>query len=430
MDPRSFVLDVVRCDVCDTPVPPLHCDFCQIYLCKACVGDHLLNESRKHQVVPFKHRTLNHTTCSNHATERCKLQCLQCDSSFCTICVFCHEHEEQNVIPVQCSSKKTNTDQNTECRSLPVLPNTTEDHSKTAKTSGAGSHHLRPLLIEPRIITTIQTQFGGTLNKLCSVGCHKDAEIWTCGSRKNTIERYTLLGKKVQKESILTKSGNGPWDIAVTRSGDLVYTDDNDKSVNMIKNKQIQTVIRLQGWKPHGVCSTSSGDLLVVMNSDDHKQTKVVRYSDSNLRYTGPKEEQSIQYNDRGRPLYSTSYSNKYISENTNFDICVADYGACAVVVVNQAGKLRFTYTGPPSTTKGSFYPRGITTDSQGRILTADCYNQRIHILDQDGQFLRYIENCDLHELYSLCVDTKDNLFVVESITGKVKKIQYCMQGH
>ena len=203
----------------------------------------------------------------------------------------------------------------------------------------------------------------------------------------------------------------------MTRSGDLVYADPGDRSINLVSGTQIYTLITLQGWIPLYLCGTFSGDLLVIMTSDDEKQTKVVRYS-------GSTEKQSIQWDDQGKPLY-TPYGTKYISENRISDICVADCIAGAVVVISAAGKLRFRYTGPPSTPGEPFYPRGITTDTRGNIMTSDQNNHRIHIIDRNGHFLRYIRNCGLQHPWGLCVDPRDNLFVAEQFTGKVKKLQY-----
>ncbi|XP_062598827.1 E3 ubiquitin-protein ligase TRIM71-like [Saccostrea cucullata] len=298
--------------------------------------------------------------------------------------------------------------------SLAALSITTEEHGYKMKTPEAvSSPPVKSLLDEPELITTIDTGY----DKLYSVSCLSDEEIWTSG-KADIIKLYDLKGRLLK--SIQTKSGNELSDIAVTRIGDLVYTDSETRTVHIVKSKQIQEVIRLQGWIPCNVCSTSSGDLLVTMVIDNRKQSKVVRYS-------GSTEKQTIQFDSEGKPLYSSGYFSKikYISENRNLDICVADREAKTVVVVNQAGELRFRYTGHASTTKGSFYPYGITTDSQSLILTSDIDNDCIYILDQDGQFLRYIDNCCLRFPCGLCVDSRDNLFVAECPIGQVKKIKY-----
>lgn len=141
------------------------------------------------------------------------------------------------------------------------------------------------------------------------------------------------------------------------------------------------------------------------MFSEDYTQSKVVRFSEST-------EKQTIQYDNEGKSLYSGTCNVKCISENRNLDICVADCNAGAIVVVDRCGKLRFRYTGNAliNTNDNSFEPYGIATDSESRILTVDSHC--IQILDQNGQFLRCIDNCDLREPWGLCLDDNDNLFV------------------
>ena len=271
---------------------------------------------------------------------------------------------------------------------------------------------VRELLDEPEVLNTIKTGH----EYLCSVTCLNEEQIWTSG-RTADITCFNIQG---ELQKTIQTSGEWPGDIAEDRDGALLYSDSwITKTVYKVKNDQTEEVIKLQGWKPKNLCVTSSDDILVSMYSNDYTQSKVVRCSGNSVK-------QTIQFDDEGQPLYSGNDKIKYVSENRNLDICVADCEAGAVVVVNQAGKLQFRYTGHPSPTKNkTFNPYGITTDSQGRIVTADSDNHCIHIIDKDGQFLRYIDNCDLNYPWGLCVDNNDCLFVYEYEKGNVKKIRY-----
>ncbi|XP_055999312.1 uncharacterized protein LOC125657097 [Ostrea edulis] len=556
MDPRHSAQDVIRCDLCETAIVQMYCDFCHINLCFACIGKHIADDYDKHKVVPFQKRksTLIYTKCSTHQKNLCKYHCKECDKSVCSLCadnlLSSSEHkghsfsilseiynkrkaditkdseEIENIISPTYEEMATDLEtqitnlngeyvkfitvvtkhgeewhkeidyvinkmkneieemkikhleilkkhldeikqiqsfieqslitlkemeeskevsvtmeyrsQNKEFRKLPpkvrvslptFSPNTidgeqlhkslgsliplsftTDENGYTLKKTETS---LKELMDEPELVTTINTGY----EKLRSVTCLSEEEFWTSRSLVSDMKCFNIQGTVIN--TIKTKSGKWPCDIAVTSDGDLVYCDRATKTVNKVKSGQTEEVIRLQGWRPSQLCVTSSGDLLVTMFSDDETQSKVVRYS-------GSIEKQTIQYDDEGKPLYSGNGMIKYISENRNLDICVADCGAGAVVVVNQAGKLQFRYTGHFSTTKNiAFKPHGITTDSQSQILTADRGNDCIHILDQNGQFLHYIDNCDLKDPLGLCVDKSDNLFVAEYSSGNVKKIKH-----
>ncbi|XP_062608631.1 uncharacterized protein LOC134270426 [Saccostrea cucullata] len=109
-----------------------------------------------------------------------------------------------------------------------------------------------------------------------------------------------------------------------------------------------------------------------------------------------------------------------YITENRNLDICISDHGAGAVVVVNQAGELRFRYTGhTPALKNKPFDPRGITTDSQSHILIDDIKNHCVHVIDHNGEFLRYVV-CGLSFPWGLCTEENDLLLVAQYRNRKI----------
>ena len=271
----------------------------------------------------------------------------------------------------------------------------------------------RPLLQTPIVVASIRTDYGTFYKELGDILCKTDDRIWTCGYNNDSMRLYNIQGDLLQ--TVHAKYNDEPADIALTQEGKLVYTDYRDRSINIVLGTNIQPLFTLQGWRPRGMCSTSAGGLLVIMDSDDFEETKVVRYD-------GSTEQQSIQFDNQGQPLYSSG-GNNYISENRNLDVCVADFLARAVVVVDRDGGFRFKYPESSLNDQG-FYPAGIATDSEGCILTSDSNNHCIHILDQDG-FLRSRITICLYTPWGLSLDSRDNLFVGEWETGIVKKIQY-----
>lgn len=266
------------------------------------------------------------------------------------------------------------------------------------------------LLLRSDIIDTFE--FGCRL--IHGLACLSEYEILTIGYDSMgcgfdySITLYSDKGDLLQ----YIKTDCKPVAIAVTKSGDIMYADVY-RNVNIFEGNQIKDVIKLKGWEDLDICNTLYGDLLVIMN-DGKNSSKVVRY-------IGSTEKQTIQFNDDGQPLYSPG-EKKFLAENRNLDICVADLDAHAVVAVNHNGKLKYRYTGQTASEK-SFDPNGIATDSQNRVLIAAYRDSYIHVLDQEGQFLSLI-HMRLYNTNGFCIDTNDCLFVANY--QKIYKIKYC----
>ncbi|XP_052686812.1 uncharacterized protein LOC128165910 [Crassostrea angulata] len=295
------------------------------------------------------------------------------------------------------------------------------------------------------------------VDNIWHISFSKSGTVWGSDYHGNLVQT-DLQGNQLQK--IQTSGGYGYH--TVTQDGDLIYTDRKNKVINRIKqDKTITEFIKTGDWDQ--ICIHSSrinGDILVGMRK--YKEAKVTRY-----KKTG-KEIQNIQRDNIGQELYSYPH---YITENINGDICTSDFNNRAVVVVNNSGQYRFSYTGqrsrfiPCAINKGKelyrnphfteniiqtsgqyrfsyngqiseFLPFGICTDLLGHILVGNVphfgsFNltdrNNVHILDQNGQFLSLLltQKQYIDHPGSLRVDDENNLHIGEHHSNTVTVHKY-----
>ncbi|XP_065938124.1 uncharacterized protein [Magallana gigas] len=235
----------------------------------------------------------------------------------------------------------------------------------------------------------------------------KSGRLWVSATFGNLVQT-DLQGNQLQK--IRTSGVIGSYH-TVTQDGDLIYTDQDNKVINRItQDNTITEFIKTEDWEPLSIHSSHiNGDILVGMETDE--VAKVTRYNKTGT------EIQNIQRDNKGQALYSNPH---YITENINGDVCVSDYNA--VVVVDNLGQYRFSYTGQGS----EFIPYGICTDVLGHILVCDDFSGKVHLLDKDGQFLSLLltPQQGVGSIRSVCVDDEKNMWVGQ-LDNIVKVFKY-----
>nr|XP_022310927.1 E3 ubiquitin-protein ligase TRIM71-like [Crassostrea virginica] len=276
-------------------------------------------------------------------------------------------------------------------------------------TTGIGT-----LMDKVRVIATIPTIYS----PLYGVFCVGEVEAWIFGQNK-TITRIDIHG--AVKDTVTTKSLTWPSGISVTRGRELIYSDYNINTVNVFRDKKSETLITTpKGWKPGGLCCTMSGDIIVHLfrGSGLQRKNKIIRYQGKDIK-------QEINNDGEGNPILKEGECLLYISENNNGDVCVSDVNAGAVVVVDKTGRVRFRYDGTQARREKSFDPRGIVTDALSQIIVTDSNNNCLHILNQNGQFLRCVDDCGEEEPSGLSLDSEGRLWVGSWNSREIKVIEY-----
>ncbi|XP_078328787.1 uncharacterized protein LOC111111010 [Crassostrea virginica] len=274
------------------------------------------------------------------------------------------------------------------------------------------------LMDQVRVIATIPTNY----KPLYGVACVGEAEAWIYGNNK-TITRIDIHG--TVRDTVTITCLYWPGDISVTKGRELIYSDDNSRTVNIVRHGKSKTLITTtQGWRPLRLCCTSSGNILVHVYKGTGPQTKnkIIRYQGQNIK-------QEINKDGQGNPIFKDGDYSLFMSENNNGDVCVSDCNANTVVVVDKTGRVRSRYDGTTAMRKESFAPRYIVTDALSQIIVTDFNNNCLHILDQNGQFLKCVDDCGLEKPYGLSVDSEGRLWVGLLYAREIRVIQYLEQS-
>ena len=91
------------------------------------------------------------------------------------------------------------------------------------------------------------------------------------------------------------------------------------------------------------------------------------------------------------------------------------------MIAVDRLGKFRYIYSGKNNALDAA----SVATDSVGQVFVTDLKGDKIHMLDRDGRFLRYvIPGGGIKRPRAVCLIGDDEMIVGEQNTGLAKRIK------
>lgn len=269
----------------------------------------------------------------------------------------------------------------------------------------------KQLLDKVAVLATVQTPFHAIRDLACA-GMNK---VWVnaIGDYEDTaLSCFDICGDKLDSVTV----GSFCNGLTMDSDGNLLYSEFNN--VMTYKNGETNEKIEIpDGWEAMGIsCSRSGNVLICLMNvKNEHK---VHQYKDKACI-------KEFQCDENGEKLYKNGEYMLYPQENVNGDVCVVNHNSNSIITVSSEGKLRFRYDGKDANLTKDLNPNAFVTDSMGRVIVADEANDCLHVIDQDGKFLRCLEIPGLTKPTGISLDSRGRLWVGSKDNGAIKVVQY-----
>ncbi|XP_078691197.1 uncharacterized protein LOC144921766 [Branchiostoma floridae x Branchiostoma belcheri] len=251
-----------------------------------------------------------------------------------------------------------------------------------------------------------------------------------------------------------------PTSLAVTTDGDIVVTDYNKKRLVFLdKYGSYKDKVNLR-FSPECEAVMTNGDLLVT--GDGHwihvldkqgRESRAIQVTGAAAKaestkgiavdglgriivtigyqvfVLSPSGDVILKFGDKGQGQQQFD-SFLRVAVNSSNQIIISDCGNGYLKIFDPAGHYLFT-CGSLISRPGQLYrPYCVITDSEDKIIAADCYNQCISLFSRDGTFIRHILTKEEHGLNSptgLTLTHDGHMVVSEKQSMKMFNMQNSM---
>ena len=206
------------------------------------------------------------------------------------------------------------------------------------------------------------------------------------------------------------------YDTSLTPDGDILLPDYDSKCIKLLSKQKKMSTLFNTSWSPDGLSCLHNNDIVVTFLNENklivYCKTGNIKQTLDHIKFRCPCK---VAVNKINQNIYICDIENPKVNNNGK------------LIAVGADGKLRYEYSGQGD---GEFSPRDVCTDHIGHVLIADTDNHRVHILDQDVQFIQYILTSQqgLHRPITIDVDREGCVWVGEWVDrnkGRVKVAKY-----